>query len=316
MTALLGQVTVAAPSAQAQTYPARPVRIIVPYGVGGIADVTMRMVAQQLSARLGQQFFIDNRPSAGGIVAMQAAAVAAPDGYTLAMIGGGLTIARSLFKSLPYDISVDFVPISTTAFYGIVVATKAGSPLRSVAEIIGAARKNPGRLNFGSINPGSTQHLAAELFRIAAGIEVTTIPYKTSPDVATALLRGDVDVAFEYFPGLQAPIHDRQVVVVATTGKDRAPNMQGVPTISESGLPDYEVTSWNGLAAPAGMAPEIVTLLSRAVNQALRSPDIQAISRRAGMEARGSTPEELRARIKRDVAKWAEVIDKAGIEKK
>ncbi|TMH96095.1 MAG: tripartite tricarboxylate transporter substrate binding protein [Betaproteobacteria bacterium] len=313
---LLGLVTAASNLAQAETYPARPVRIIVPYGVGGIADVTMRMVAHKLSERLGQQFLIDNRPSAGGVVAMQAAAVAAPDGYTLAMIGGGLTIARSLFKSLPYDITVDFVPISTTAFYGIIVATKAGSPLTSVAEIIGAARKNPGRLNFGTINPGSTQHLAAELFRIAAGIEVTMIPYKTTPDVATGLLRGDVDVAFEYFPGFQAPIHDRQIVIVATTGRERAANMPSVPTIGESGLPNYEVTSWNGLAAPAGVAPEIVTLLSRAVNEALRSPDIQAISRRAGMDARGSTSEDLRARIKSDVAKWADVIEKAAIEKK
>jgi len=313
---LLGLATAAGHPAQAETYPARPVRIIVPYGVGGIADVTMRMVAHKLSERLGQQFLIDNRPSAGGVVAMQAAAVAAPDGYTLAMIGGGLTIARSLFKSLPYDITVDFVPISTTAFYGIIVATKAGSPLTSVTEIIGAARKNPGRLNFGTINPGSTQHLAAELFRIAAGIEVTMIPYKTTPDVATGLLRGDVDVAFEYFPGFQAPIQDRQIVIVATTGRERAPNMPGAPTIGESGLPNYEVTSWNGLAAPAGVAPEIVTLLSRAVNEALRSPDIQAISRRAGMEARGSTSEELRARIKSDVAKWADVIEKAAIGKK
>jgi len=313
---LLGLVSVAGHPARAETYPARPVRIIVPYGVGGIADVTMRMVAHQLSQRLGQQFLIDNRPGAGGVVAMKAAAVAAPDGYTLGMIGGGLTIARSLFKSLPYDIVVDFVPISTTAFYGIIVATKAQSPLRSVSEIISAARKNPGRLNFGTINPGSTQHLAAELFRIAAGIEITMIPYKTTPDLATALLRGDVDVAFEYFPGFQGPIHDRQIVVVGTTGKERAPNMPGVPTIGESGLPGYEVTSWNGLAAPAGVPPEIVTLLSRSVNEALKSPDIQATSRRAGMEARGSTPEELRARIKSDVTKWAYVIEKARIEKR
>src|SRR5437762_1878430 len=197
---LLGLVTAASNLAQAETYPARPVRIIVPYGVGGIADVTMRMVAHKLSERLGQQFLIDNRPSAGGVVAMQAAAVAAPDGYTLAMIGGGLTIARSLFKSLPYDITVDFVPISTTAFYGIIVATKAGSPLTSVAEIIGAARKNTGRLNSGTINLGTTQHLAVELLRTAAGIEVTMIPYKPTPDVATGLLGGDVGVGFESLP--------------------------------------------------------------------------------------------------------------------
>src|SRR5579859_3934375 len=137
--------------AHADNYPSHPVRIIVPYGVGGIADITMRMVAQKLTERFGQQFLIDNRPSAGGVVAMKAAATAPPDGYTLAMIGGGLTIAKSLFKSLPYDIVSDFVPISSTAFYGIVVATKAGAPVKSVSDIISLAKKNPGRLNFGKI---------------------------------------------------------------------------------------------------------------------------------------------------------------------
>jgi tripartite-type tricarboxylate transporter receptor subunit TctC len=302
--------------ARADNYPSHAVRIIVPYGVGGIADVTMRMVAQKLGDRFGQQFIIDNRPGAGGVVGMKAAAIAPPDGYTLVMIGGGLTIAKSLFNSLPYDIVTDFAPISTTAFYGLVVATKAGAPAQSVSDIVALARNNPGRLNFGTINPGSTQHLSAELFRSAAGIQVTIVPYKTTPDLVTGLMRGDVDAVFEYFPGLQAGIIDRQLMVVATTGQRRASNMPDVKTVSESGLPGYEVTSWNGLAGPSGLTPEITSVLNRAVNDALKSDDIQAISRKAGMEARGSTPEELRARIKGDVAKWAAVIEKAGIQKR
>jgi putative tricarboxylic transport membrane protein len=314
--ALLAVIGVEEPARADVAYPSRPVRIIVPYGAGGIADVTMRMVAQKLSERFGQQFLIDNRPGAGGVVAMKAVASAAPDGYTLSMIGGGLTIAKSLFKSLPYDIVHDFVPISTTASYGLVIATKGGSPLRSVRDIIAAARTNPGRLNFGTINPGSTQHLSAELFRIASGIDVTMVPYKTTPELITALLRGDIDVAFDYYPGIQSPIIERQILAVATTGGERASNMPDVPTVAESGLPDYEVTSWNGMAGPARVPPEIVTRLTQAVNEAVMLPDIQAISRQAGMEARGSTSEDLRERIKRDVAKWAAVIEKAGIEKK
>ena len=197
-------------------------RIIVPYGAGGIADVTMRMTAKQLSEHFGQQFFIDNRPGAGGILAMKAVQETQPDGYTLFMIGGGLTIAKALFKSLPYNIETDFIPISTTASYGLVIATKAGSPLKTVKDIIAAAKANPGKLNFGTINAGSTQHLSAELFRIMAGINVATIPYKTTPDLALAVLRGDIDVAFEYFPGLQSAIAEGRITAVATTGAERA----------------------------------------------------------------------------------------------
>jgi tripartite-type tricarboxylate transporter receptor subunit TctC len=302
-------------SAWADTYPTRPVRIIVPYGAGGIADVTMRLVAQQLDTKLGQQFIIDNRPGAGGIVGLKAASSAAPDGYTLSMIGGGLTIAKSLFKSLPYDLEKDFIPISTTASYGLLVAVNPSSPLRSVKDIIEAARAKPGKLNFGSINPGSAQNLSAELFRTMAGIDVTMIPYKTTPDLATALMRGDVDVAFEYYAGFQPLIQEHQIAVAATTGGTRAPQLPDVPTVAESGLPGYEVTSWNGLAAPAGVPDNIVALLNQAVNDALRQPEVQALSSQFGMEARGSSVEDLRRRIAGDIAKWAVVIDKAGIEK-
>jgi tripartite-type tricarboxylate transporter receptor subunit TctC len=278
--------------AQGDTYPSKPVRIIVPYGAGGIADVTMRLVAQDLSKRFGQQFFIENRPGAGGVVGMQTAREAPADGYTLVMVGGGLAIAKALFKSLPYNIETDFTPISTTA------------------------KAHPGTLNFGTINAGSAQNLSAELFRAMAGLEVTIVPYKTTPDLANAVLRGDVDIAFEYFVGFQSPIANGQMTVLATTARDRASNLPDVPTVIEGGLPGYEVTSWNGLAVTAGTPADIVAQLNYAVAEALKSPEVQKFSNAAGMDARSMSSDELHNRIKADVLKWSQVIANAGIQKR
>jgi tripartite-type tricarboxylate transporter receptor subunit TctC len=287
-----------------------------PYGPGGIADVTMRLVAQNLSHHLGQQFFIENRPGAGGVVGLQAAREAAADGYTLVMVGGGLTIAKALFKSLPYNIETDFTPISTTASYGLVITTKANSPYKTIKDVIAAAKAHPGTLNFDTINANSAQNLSAELFRTMAGLDVTIIPYKTTPELANALLRGDVDVAFEYYVGLQSPITSGQMAVLATTGHERTNNLPNVPTVIESALVGYEVTSWNGLAVPAGTPAEIVALFNRAVESALKSPEVQKFSNKAGMDARGMSSDDLRNRIKSDVAKWSQVIEKAGIKKR
>lgn len=302
--------------ARAETYPSRAVRIIVPYGPGGIADVTMRLVAQDLSKRFGQQFFIENRPGAGGVVGMQAAREAPADGYTLVMVGGGLTIAKALFKSLPYNIEADFTPISTTASYGLVITTKTGSPYKTIRDVIANAKAHPGTLNFGTINAGSAQNLSAELFRTMADLDVTIVPYKTTPDLANAVLRGDVDVAFEYFAGFQSSITSGQMTVVATTARERASNLPDVPTVIESGVAGYEVTSWNGLAIPAGAPADIVAQLNRAVGEALKSPEVQKFSNAAGMDARGMSSDDLHNRIKSDVAKWSQVIEKAGIKKR
>ncbi len=301
--------------AQAETYPSKPVHVIVPYGPGGIADATMRMVARNLSQHFGQQFVIENRPGAGGVVAMQTAKEAAPDGYTLVMIGGGLTIAKALFKSLPYNLEKDFTPISTTASYGLVIATRAGSAYKTIQDVIAAAKTHPAALNFGTINAGSAQNLSAELFRTLANIDVTIVPYKTTPELANAVLRGDVDVAFEYFVGFQSPIANKQMTVLATTGRERASNLPNTPTVIESGLPNYDVTSWNGLAVPAGTPVDIVATLNRAVGDAVKSPEVQKFSGVAGMDARGMSSDDLRKRIQADVAKWAQVIEKAGIAK-
>ena len=302
--------------AQGDTYPSKPVRIIVPYGAGGIADVTMRLVAQDLSKRFGQQFFIENRPGAGGVVGMQTAREAPADGYTLVMVGGGLAIAKALFKSLPYNIETDFIPISTTASYGLVITTKADSPYKTIKDVIANAKAHPGTLNFGTINAGSAQNLSAELFRAVAGLEVTIVPYKTTPDLANAVLRGDVDIAFEYFVGFQSPITNGQMTVLATTARDRASNLPDVPTVIEGGLPGYEVTSWNGLAVTAGTPADIVAQLNHAVAEALKSPEVQKFSNAAGMDARSMSSDDLHNRIKADVLKWSQVIANAGIQKR
>jgi len=305
----------AAQSAKAQgDYPDHPVTLIVPYAPGGVADVGMRLLGEKLSAGLHQQFVVENRPGAGGIAAAQAAAAAAPDGYTLLMTGNNTAIAEALFKSLPYNVLTDFASVSTAAFFDILLVTRAGSPLRSVQDVIAAARANPGKLNIGTINPGSTQNLAAELF--SANIEATIVPFRTSPDMAGAVIRGDIDLAFEFYAAVHGLLADGKLVAIASAGLTRPSYLPNVPTVMESGLKNYEVTSWNGLSVPAGTPVAIVATLNRAVDDVIPSPDIQSKAAEMGMTMRASTPEEMTARLKADIAKWGAVIEKAGIAKR
>ena len=306
-----------APTLYAQSaWPTKPVTMIVPFPAGGGTDAFARPFSAQFAKQTGRQLIIDNRGGAGGTLGAGIAAKAAPDGYTLFMGAVHHSIAPSMYPKLDYDIEKDFVPVSTTASYGLVITTKVGGAYKNIQDVITAAKAKPGKLNFGSINAGSAQNLSAELFKTLAGLDVTVVPYKTSPDLANAVLRGDVDVAFEYYAGFQASITNDQMVVLATTGPERASNLPNVPTAKESGLPGYEVTSWNGLAVPAGTPAEIVTTLNHAVEEALKSPEVQKYSAAAGMDARGMSSADLHARIKSDVAKWSQVIDKAGIEKR
>jgi len=300
--------------AQAQNdYPNRPVSLIVPYAAGGVADVAMRLLGDKLSARLGQQLVIENRPGAGGIVAAQAAAAAPADGYTLLMTGNNTAIATALFKTLPYNVLTDFASISTAAFFDLLVVTRAGSPLHSVGDVIAAARANPGELNIGTI---STQNLAAELFTNTAEIKAAIVPFRTSPDMAGALLRGDIDMAFEFYAAVHGLLADNKIVALASAGASRTAYLPQVPTVIESGLTDYEVTSWNGLSAPASTPARIIATLNHAVKDAIPSADIQTRAAEMGMAMRSSTPEEMTARLKADMSKWSAVIEKAGIAKR
>jgi tripartite-type tricarboxylate transporter receptor subunit TctC len=294
-------------------YPSRPVTLIVPYGAGGVADVGMRILGEQLSNRLKQGFVIENRPGAAGVVAAQAGAAAAPDGYTLLMTGNNTAIAAALFKSLPYNILTDFDSVSTAAFFDLLIVTRAGSPLKSVADVIAAANANPGKLNIGTINPGSTQNLAAELFVSTTGIKAAIVPFRTSPDMAGAVMRGDVDIAFEFYAALSGLLADNKVLALASTGAKRTAYLPNVPTVMESGVKDYDVASWNGLSVPAGTPKPVIATLNQAMKEVIPLPEVQGKSSQMGMAMQWSTPEDMTARMKADIAKWGAVIEKAGI---
>lgn len=307
---------VAAPVAsQAADYPTKPVRVFVPYGPGGVGDLTMRLVADQLGRALKQNFVIDNRPSAGGIIAMTEVRRAAADGYTLGEMGNGQTISMSLFNHLPYDVLNDFVQISITASFEMLLAVPDSSPYKTLKDVVEAAQKNPGKLNLGAINAGSTQNLSAHLFQQVTGADYTIVPYRTTPDLVTALLRGDVDVGFDFYAGLAPAIGPGKVRIIATSGEERDPLLKDVPTAKESGFPNYVVTSWNGVVGRAGTSPDIVNTLNAAINRGLAAPEIQEKAHTLGIDARGSTPQEMHDRMATDIAKWRDVIEKAHIPK-
>jgi tripartite-type tricarboxylate transporter receptor subunit TctC len=309
-------VALAPPAHSDSDYPTRPVTLIVPYAAGGVADVGMRIIGDKLSSKLGQQFVIENRPGAGGVVAAQAGASAAPDGYTLLMIGNNNAIAAALFKSLPFNVLADFAPVSTAAFFDLLIVTRAGSPLKTVQEIVDAARKNPGKLNIGTIVPGSTQNLAADLFIATAGINAAIVPFRTSPDMAGAVLRGDVDVVFEFYAAISGLLTDKKLTALASSGPQRTAYLPDVPTVAESGLKGFEVLSWNGISTPAATPPGVIARLNRAMKDVIPTPDVQDRAKQMGMAMRWSTPDDMTARMKADIAKWGAVIEKAGIAKR
>ena len=309
---LLGGAMLAAAQAQ-PSYPDRPIRIVIGFGPGGLADITMRLVGQKLTELTGQQVVIENRPSAGGIVAASAVTSARPDGYTLFVLSSGIAISRSLIKTMPFDPVADFAPISTVAYFDLLILAQAQSPLRSINDVIAAARANPGRFNVGTINPGSTQNLSAELLKAATGVNMTVVPYRSTPEVLTALLRDDVHIMIESYAALKAPIDDGRVRPIAATGETRSPMLPNVPTLRESAV-GAEVVGWNALVAPAQTPRPIVELLNRHVTTIVAQPDFRQRLIELGTEARASTPEELGARLSADIDKWAAVIKQAGIE--
>ncbi len=311
-----GVITLSAAAETPSDYPNHPVVLIVPYGAGGVADVGMRILGDRLSSRLKQQFVIENRPGAGGIVAAQAGASAPPDGYTLLMTGNNTAIATALFKSLPFNVLTDFASVSTASFFDLLIVTRAGSPLKSLQDVIKAARANPGKINIGTITPGSTQNLAAELFTSTADIKATIVTFRTSPDMAGAVMRGDVDVAFEFYAAIHGLLADNKVVALASTGAKRTAYLPDIPTVMESGIKDYDVASWNGLSVPAATPKAVIATLNHAMKAVIPSPEIQSKSKEMGMEMRWSTPEDMTARLKADIAKWGAVIEKAGIPKR
>jgi tripartite-type tricarboxylate transporter receptor subunit TctC len=296
-------------------FPTRPVRLILPFGAGGVADFTMRLLGQKLTEKWGQQVVIENKPGAGGVLAQQALLASPPDGHAMSVTGNGTAIGMSLFKSRPYDILKDFTQVSITATFEMLLATRHDAPFKTVAEVLDHAKKNPGKMNLGAINPGSTQNLSAHLFKLMTGIDATIVTYRTTPDLITGVLRGDIDLAFDYYAALRGPLSDNKIRIVASADDERNPLLRNVPTVKESGLPDYVVTSWNALSAPGGLPKDILVVLNRDIVATLADPELRQKAREIGLNAQGSTPDAMRERMARDIKRWAEVIEKAGIPK-
>lgn len=299
-------------TASAQSFPDRPVRIVVPFGPGGLADITFRLVADRLSPLLGKQVLVENMPGAGGVTAANAVIKSKPDGHTLLVIVNGTAISKSLFKKLPYDPVTDLAPISLVTYFDLLVLVANDSKYKTVRDLVADAKANPGKMNFGTINPGSTQNLSAELFRSTTGIDATVVPFKTSPDAATALIAGNVQAVFESYAAMKGLLSGNRIRALASTGSKPFGYMPNLPTVRDGGI-NYEVTGWNALAAPAGTPAEIVTILNRHMNTVVENPDFKAKMLESGTLATAGRPEDLRKQLAADIDKWAAVIKQAGI---
>jgi len=301
--------------AQAETYPSKPIRVIVPFGAGGVADVTVRLVTEKMGDKLGQRFIIENLPGAGGGLAAQRVASAPADGYALALFSNGTAVSVPLFKSLPFDPVKDFVPISLMGQFDFVIAANGAAAYRNLSDFIKAAQAKPGALNVGTINVGSTQHLSGLLFASEAKIKVVPVPFRTTPDAMIGLLRNDVDVVIDSYASLKSGLDDKRLTALATTGATRSVLLPQTPTVAEQGVKGFDVTSWNALFARTGTAPEIVALLNRTMKAVLAEDGLKTRLLELGIEAKASTPEELSAKLKADIARWTAVIEAADVPK-
>jgi len=301
------------PVAQAQTFPSKPIRIVVPFGAGGVADLTARTVAGRLAEQLGQSVVIENKPGAGGVVAADTVLKAEPDGHTLLLMSNGTAVSAGLFKSLPFDTLKDFAPISTLGYFDIAILAPADSRFKSLAELLAFARSNPGKLNIGSINIGSTQNLAAELFKSTAAMDVQIVPFNGTPAVVTALRGGQIDAAVEILGPVMSQVQAKALRVLAVTGEKRSAALPDVPTARESGLSSFVAASWNGLAAPARTPKPVIERLNREVVAAINHPDVRRRLAELNVDAQASSPEQASALLASEVKRWGEVIVRARI---
>ena len=299
--------------AQPPAFPTKALRIVVPFAAGGVGDLTARAVATGLAERLGQPVVIDNRPGAGGVVAADAVARAEPDGHTLFLMSNGTAVSASLFRSLPYDTLADFAPVSTLGFFDIAVLVPADSPHATLPQLLAHARARPGQLNIGSINIGSTQHLAAELFKSSAAIDAQVVPFNGTPALITALRGRQVDVGVEILGPTLPQVRAGALRVLAVTGEQRSAVLPDVPTAVELGVQGFVATSWNALAVPARTPRLVVERLQREVVATVATPAVQQQLRALNVEPRTSTPGQAAALLKTDIERWRAVIERAGI---
>ena len=297
----------------AQGYPSKSVRIVVPFAPGGPNDIIVRLVAQKLTETWGQPVVVENRPGAGGNIGTDFVAKAAPDGYTLLSVGPGSLIINPLLGKVPYDTARDFAPVTLMARAPNALVAHPSLPATSVKELIALARSQPGRINYGSGGNGSTPHLAGALFASMAGIELTHIPYKGTAPAMADLIGGQVQIAFLGIPTVLPHVKSGKLRVLAVTGKRRSPELPGVSTVDEAGVPGYELSPWYGLLAPAGAPREIVARLAGEVTKIVRAAETREKLAVQGAEVAGGSPEEFAAVIQADSLTWSRVVKDSGI---
>ena len=300
----------------AQTsFPTKPLKIVVPFGAGGVADLTARTVAQKLGENLGQSVVIENKPGAGGIVATDTVAKSTPDGYTLLLMSNATAVSAGLFKTLPYDAEKDLIPLSILGTFDIAILVNNDSKFASMSDLLSFAKANPGKLNIGSINVGSTQNLAAELFKSTAGIDAQVVPFNGTPAVMTALRGGQIDVGVEILAPVLPQIKGQALRALAVTGDKRAAALPQVPTAKESGVRNLYAASWNALAAPAKTPKEVVQKLNQEIQNALNHPDVRKKLLEMNVEPLPSSLQQAADLLGSETKRWGEVIQRAGIQK-
>ena len=311
---LVAASSVIATQAQAQDWPTRPIRIVVGFGAGGGTDIAARIVAEPLSKALGQPVVVENRVGAGGTTAAEQVARSAKDGYTALMMSNAHVISPAMYKSLRYDSVNDFQMVSMVGTAGLMLVTAPDFPAKDVKGLIAHAKANPGKLNFGSPGVGTTQHFAAEFMKQMAGLDILHVPYKSTPATLTGLIAGEVQMVIELIQTVQGQVQAGQMRAIGVTSPQRFPTVPEIPTLAETGLPGYDVTSWYGLAFPAGTPAPIVEKTNKALRELLATDTVRAQIAKVGALVKSSTPDELRAHIVSEIDRWKAVREKAGME--
>ena len=301
-----------APWVQAQDYPSRPVRIIVPFAPGGSADVFGRFIAQKLQDSLGQGFVVDNRPGGGSVIGTDAVAKSAPDGYTLLLMSNTHTVNESLIPTKPFTLMRDFVPIGPINYSDLVLVARSNLPAANLPELIKAAKAKPGSMSYASSGPGTPYHMAGELFKAMAGVSIVHIPYRGSAGARTDVLGGQLEMMFDAIPTMTEHIKSGKVKAMATTGKQRSATLPDVPTVSEAGVPGYEATIWLGLMAPKGTPLAIVNKLNAELAKITGNADVRKAWSAQGTTAMTMGVEEFTRYMNDDITKWARIVKFSG----
>jgi tripartite-type tricarboxylate transporter receptor subunit TctC len=296
-------------------FPDRPERIVVPNAPGGAADITARAIGEHMARTLGQPVLIDNKPGAGGVIAGQTVARAAPDGYTLLLISSGTAVSAALFKTLPFDTLKAFTPVAPLATFDLVIVGSEGGQFKALADLVRYAKANPGKVNLGTPPIGTTQNLAAEMFKSAAGLDLQVVPMKGTPELITSVRSGQIHAGLDILSPLLAQIRAKALHALAVTGARRAGSLPDVPTAQEAGVKGLNVTSWNGLAAPARTPDAAIERLNQAVNIALQDTDVRRKLELLNLDPHPGTPQDVANMLSGDVKRWSEVIAAARIDR-